>query len=145
MPKENPLRDLLGQLNQEFSLSEEFKTRVGRLIDRLDGLQLPQEQVETLMAKVRDTYERQALVEACREESHKSFDRIQSAITAYSNALNNIDRRLRQAETTLENLSSANSLSQRAREEKAVVLFDKEKARALAAFASMNSKNSRIN
>ena len=145
MPKENPLRDLLGQLNQEFSLSEEFKTRVGRLIDRLDGLQLPQEQVETLMAKVRDTYERQALVEACREESHKSFDRVQSAITAYSNALNNIDRRLRQAETTLENLSSANSLSQRAREEKAVVLFDKEKARALAAFASMNSKNSRIN
>jgi uncharacterized protein YukE len=145
MPKENPLRDLLGQLNQEFSLSEEFKTRVGRLIDRLDGLQLPQEQVETLMAKVRDTYERQALVEACREESHKSFDRIQSAITAYSNALNNIDRRLRQAETTLENLSSANSLSQRAGEEKAVVLFDKEKARALAAFASMNSKNSRIN
>jgi uncharacterized protein YukE len=145
MPKENPLRDLLGQLNQEFSLSEEFKTRVGRLIDRLDGLQLPQEQLETLMAKVRDTYERQALVEACREESHKSFDRIQSAITAYSNALNNIDRRLRQAETTLENLSSANSLSQRAREEKAVVLFDKEKARALAAFASMNSKNSRIN
>ena len=145
MPKENPLRDLLGQLNQEYSLSEEFKTRVGRLIDRLDGLQLPQEQVETLMAKVRDTYERQALVEACREESHKSFDRIQSAITAYSNALNNIDRRLRQAEATLENLSSANSLSQRAREEKAVVLFDKEKAKALAAFASMNSKNSRIN
>jgi hypothetical protein len=145
MPKENPLRDLLGQLNQEYRLSEEFKTRVGRLIDRLDGLQLPQEQVEILMAKVRDTYERQALVEACREESHKSFDRIQSAITAYSNALNNIDRRLRQAETTLENLSSTNSLSQRAREEKAVVLFDKGKARALAAFASMNSKNSRIN
>jgi uncharacterized protein YukE len=145
MPKENPLRALLGQLNQEYSLSEEFKKRVGRLIDRLDGLQLPQEQVETLMAKVRDTYERQALVEACREESHKSFDRIQSAITAYSNALSNIDRRLRQAEATLETLVSANSLSQRAREEKAVVLFDKEKARALAAFASMNSKNSRIN
>ena len=145
MPKENPLRDLLGQLNQEFGLSEEFKTRVGRLIDRLDGLQLPQEQVETLMAKVRDTYERQALVEACREESHKSFDRIQSAITAYSNALSNLDRRLRQAEATLETLVSANSLSQRAREEKAVVLFDKEKAKALAAFASMNSKNSRIN
>jgi uncharacterized protein YukE len=145
MPKENPLRALLGQLNQEYSLSEEFKKRVGRLIDRLDGLQLPQEQVETLMAKVRDTYERQALVEACREESHKSFDRIQSAITAYSNALNTIDRRLRQAEATLETLVSANSLSQRAREEKAVVLFDKEKARALAAFASMNSKNSRIN
>ena len=145
MPKENPLRALLGQLNQEYSLSEEFKNRVGRLIDRLDGLQLPQEQVETLMAKVRDTYERQALVEACREESHKSFDRIQSAITAYSNALSNIDRRLRQAEATLETLVSANSLSQRAREEKAVVLFDKEKARALAAFASMNSKNSRIN
>jgi uncharacterized protein YukE len=145
MPKENPLRALLGQLNEEYSLSEEFKKRVGRLIDRLDGLQLPQEQVETLMAKVRDTYERQALVEACREESHKSFDRIQSAITAYSNALSNIDRRLRQAEATLETLVSANSLSQRAREEKAVVLFDKEKARALAAFASMNSKNSRIN
>ena len=145
MPKENPLRALLGQLNQEYSLSEEFKNRVGRLIDRLDGLQLPQEQVETLMAKVRDTYERQALVEACREESHKSFDRIQSAIIAYSNALSNIDRRLRQAEATLETLVSANSLSQRAREEKAVVLFDKEKARALAAFASMNSKNSRIN
>ncbi len=145
MPKENPLRALLGQLNEEYSLSEEFKKRVGRLIDRLDGLQLPQEQVETLMAKVRDTYERQALVEACREESHKSFDRIQSAITAYSNALSTIDRRLRQAEATLETLVSANSLSQRAREEKAVVLFDKEKARALAAFASMNSKNSRIN
>jgi uncharacterized protein YukE len=145
MPKENPLRALLGQLNQEYSLSEEFKKRVGRLIDRLDGLQLPQEQVETLMAKVRDTYERQALVEACREESHKSFDRIQSAITAYSNALSNLDRRLRQTEATLETLVSANSLSQRAREEKAVVLFDKEKARALAAFASMNSKNSRIN
>jgi septation ring formation regulator EzrA len=143
MSKENPLRTLVEQLNQEYRLSEGFKTRVGRLIDRLDGLCLPQEQIDTLMAKIRDTYERQALVEACREESRSAFDRIQSAITAYSNALSSIDRRLRQAEAALETL--LNSYSQRAREDKAVVLFDKEKAKALAAFASMNSKNSRIN
>jgi septation ring formation regulator EzrA len=145
MPRENPLRTLLGQLNQEYSLSEEFKTRVGQLIDRLEGLNLPPEQVEILLGKVRDTYERQALVESCREESRKSLDKIQGAITAYSNALNSINQRLSQAEAALENLLNSHTPQGQVRGEKAVVPFDKEKAKALAAFANINSKNSRIN
>ncbi len=145
MSKESPLRALLGQLNQEYNLSEEFKTRVGHLIDRLDGLNLPVDQVNTLLGKVRETYERQVLVESCREESRKSLDRIQSTIQAYSSALNNVNQRLDQAEAALESLLSSNPAQQPARGEKAVVPFDKEKAKALAAFASINTKNSRVN
>ena len=145
MPKENPLRTLLGQLNQEYHLSEEFKTRVSQLIDRLEGLNLPPEQVEMLVGKVRETYERQTLVESCKQESRKSLDSIQGAITAYSNALNNINQRLNQAESALETLLNSSSVSNRVRYEKAILPFDKEKAKALAAFANINSKNSRIN
>lgn len=145
MSKANPLRLLLGQLNQEYSLSEEFKAKVGQLIDRLEGLNLPPEQIEALLGKVRDTYERQMMVESCREESRKSMDRIQGAIAAYSNALNNINERLSQAEAALEKLLSSGPASHNIREEKAILPFDKEKTKALAAFASINSKNSRIN
>jgi chromosome segregation ATPase len=148
MSKESPLSALLGQLNKEYDLSEEFKTRVTRLIERLEGLNLPPDQVQTLLGKVRETYERQVLVESCREESRKSLDRIQGAIQSYSNALNNINQRLDQAEAALENLLSSQEKARPALQhpqEGRIVPFDKEKAKALAAFASITSKNSRIN
>lgn len=145
MPKENPLRALLGQLNREYSLSEEFRTRVSQLIDRLEGLNLPPEQIEVLLGKVRETYERQRMVESCREESLKSLSRIHSAIAAYSNALNTINLRLNQAETALEKLLASSPAACPVGEDKAVVPQNKDKARALAAFASIDSKNSRIN
>jgi septation ring formation regulator EzrA len=149
MSKESPLTALLGQLNKEYSLSEEFKNRVSHLIERLEGLDLPADQLQTLLGKVRETYERQVLVESCREESRKSLERIQGAIQSYSNALNNINQRLDQAEAALENLLSTKptppSALARSSEEKSIRAFDKEKAKALAAFASISSKNSRIN
>jgi septation ring formation regulator EzrA len=149
MSKESPLSTLLGQLNKEYRLSEEFKKRVTQLIERLDGLNLPADQVQTLLGKVRETYERQVLVESCRDESRKSLERIQGAIQSYSNALNSINQRLDQAEAALESLLSSKPASlpgaARSSEAKSIVPFDKEKARALAAFASISSKNSRIN
>ena len=147
MSKESPLSTLLGQLNKEYSLSEEFKNRVTHLIERLDGLNLPDDQVQTLLGKVRETYERQVLVESCREESRKSLERIQGAIQSYSNALNNINQRLDQAEAALENLLSSKPVAALAQssEEKSIRPIDKEKAKALAAFASITSKNSRVN
>lgn len=145
MSKESPLRALLGQLNQEYELSEEFRTRVSHLIDRLESLNLPADQVKTLLGKVRETYERQVLVESCREESRKSLDRIQSTIQAYSNSLSKINQRLDQAETALENLLGTNPAEKTVRVEKTTIPFDKEKAKALAAFVSINSKNSRVN
>ena len=149
MSKESPLSALLGQLNKEYSLSGEFKNRVTQLIERLEGLNLPDEQVQVLLGKVRETYERQVLVESCREESRKSLDRVQDAIQSYSNALSNINQRLDQAEAALENLLSSKPAPPAAlagsSEEKSIRPFDKEKAKALAAFASISSKNSRIN
>lgn len=149
MSKESPLSKLLGQLNREYSLSEEFKNRVTRLVERLEGLNLPAEQVQILLGKVRETYDRQVLVESCREESRRSLDRIHSAIQSYSSALNNINQRLDQAEAALESLLSSKAavrpVPPRPSEEKAILPFDKEKARALAAFVSISSKNSRIN
>ena len=147
MSKESPLSTLLGQLNKEYSLSEEFKNRVTHLIERLEGLNLPNDQVQTLLGKVRETYERQVLVESCREESRKSLERIQGAIQSYSNALNNINQRLDQAEAALENLLSSKPAARLAQssEEKSIRPIDKEKAKALAAFASITSKNSRVN
>ena len=147
MSKESPLSALLAQLNREYSLSEEFKNRVTNLIERLEGLDLPADQVQTLLGKVRETYERQVLVESCREESRKSLERIQGAIQSYSNALSNINQRLDQAEAALENLLSSKppAALERSSEEKFIRPFDKEKAKALAAFASISSKNSRVN
>lgn len=149
MSKESPLSTLLDQLNKEYSLSEEFKKRVTQLIERLEGLNLPADQVQTLLGKVRETYERQVLVESCRDESRKSLERIQGAIQTYSNALNTINQRLDQAEAALESLLSSKPVPLRASpgpsEGKTIVPFDKEKARALSAFASISSKNSRIN
>jgi len=58
MSKESPLSALLAQLNREYSLSEEFKNRVTNLIERLEGLDLPEDQLQTLLGKVRETYER---------------------------------------------------------------------------------------
>jgi chromosome segregation ATPase len=147
MSKESPLSTLLGQLNKEYSLSEEFKNRVTHLIERLEGLNLPDDQVQTLLGKVRETYDRQVLVESCREESRKSLERIQGAIQSYSNALNNINQRLDQAEAALESLLSSKPTAPPAQgsEEKSIRPIDKEKARALAAFATISSKNSRVN
>ena len=144
MGKENPLRNYLNQLNQQFDLSPEFKSRVADLIERLNNLSLAPEQIELLAGKVRDTYERQVLLETCREESRKSLQKIQGAINAYSNALSTINQRLNQAETALESvLKSAPTVSP-VTSEKGILPFDKEKAKALIAFANMNSKNSRI-
>jgi chromosome segregation ATPase len=145
MERENPLRNYLNRLNQQYNLSAEFKSRVASLIERLSDLSLGPEQIELLAGKVRDTYERQVLIETCREESKKSLQKIQGAINAYSNALSDINRRLNQAETALENVLKSAPAVAKAVPEKGILPFDKEKARALMAFASMNSKNSRIN
>src|SRR5258706_3470773 len=149
MSKESPLSALLGQLNKEYGLSEEFKGRGTKLIERLEGLNLPADQLQTLLGKVRETYERQVLVESCREESRKSLERIQGAIQSYSNALNNINQRLDQAEAALENLLSSKPTPRpafaNAAEEKCIRPFDKQKAKALAAFASISSQHSRVN
>jgi septation ring formation regulator EzrA len=145
MVKENPLNSYLNQLNQQYNLSTEFKSRVASLMERLSELSLAPEQIDLLASKVRDTYERQVLVETCREESKKSLQKIQSAINAYSSALSVINQRLSQAETTLENVLKAAPPASKVVSEKGIMPFEKEKAKALMAFASMTSKNSRIN
>jgi len=144
MVKENPLSSYLNQLNQQYNLSTEFKSRVARMIERLSDLSLAPEQIELLACKVRDTYERQVLVETCRDESKKSLQKIQGAINAYSNALSVINQRLSQAETTLENVLKTAPPASMETSEKGILPFEKEKAKALMAFASMTSKNSRI-
>jgi len=144
MIKENPLSTYLSQLNQEYNLSTEFKSRIARLIERLTDLSLAPDQIEALAGKVRDTYERQVLVEACREESKKSLEKIQSAINAYSNALSVINQRLSQAETTLENVLKSAPPASKVTSETGVLPFEKEKAKALMQFACLTSKNSRI-
>jgi septation ring formation regulator EzrA len=144
MVKENPLANYLNQLNEQYNLSAEFKSRVARLVERLSDLSLAPEQIELLASKVRDTYERQVLVETCREESKRSLQKIQGAINAYSNALSVINQRLSQAETTLENVLKTAPAVSKPVPEKGILPFEKEKAKALLAFASMTSKNSRI-
>ena len=144
MVKENPLSSYLSQLNQEYNLSTEFKSRIARLIERLSDLSLAPDQIEALAGKVRDTYERQVLVEACREESKKSLEKIQSAINTYSNALSVINQRLSQAETTLENVLKTAPPASKVTSETGALPFEKEKAKALMAFACLTSKNGRI-
>jgi septal ring factor EnvC (AmiA/AmiB activator) len=147
MTKESPLRALLVQLNQEFALSEEFKVKVLDLIQKLEGFDLRQEQLEALSLKVRETYQRQMLVESYRGESQKSLEKIQNSITAFSSALNNINEKLNQAESALENLVQPKSsamipVEQNQRRDN---FLNKERAKAFVAFATINSKNSRIN
>ncbi|MFN8007144.1 MAG: hypothetical protein U0V70_09020 [Terriglobia bacterium] len=144
MDRENPLRNYLLQLNQQYNLSNEFKSRVAELIERLADLHLAPDQIELLACRVRETYERQVLVESCREESQKSLQKIQSAINAYSNALNTINQRLSHAEATLENVLKTSPTVPKPTPEKAVQPLEREKAKALMAFATISSKNSRI-
>jgi septation ring formation regulator EzrA len=144
MTKENPLRTLLTRLNQEYALSEEFKLKVRDLIHKLEGFDLRQEQLDALAMKVRETYQRQSLVESYRGESRKSVDRIQSSISAFSSALSNINEKLNQAETALESLLQPKSAATVPEEQKRDTVLNKERAKALVAFATINSKNSRI-
>jgi septation ring formation regulator EzrA len=145
MTKEHPLRILLAQLNQEYALSEEFKLKVLDLIQKLEGLDLRQEQLEALSIKVRESYQRQSLVESYRGESLKSLEKIQNSISAFSSALNNINEKLNQAETALESLLQPKSTSIVPVGQKQDIFLSKERAKALVAFATINSKNSRIN
>jgi DNA repair exonuclease SbcCD ATPase subunit len=145
MKKESSLRTLIYKLNTEYELSDEFKLKIFHLINRLEGFDLLPDQLEVLADKVKDTYERQVLVESCRQESRKSLERIQTSINAYSTALNNINERLTQAETALKNLLNSKSGGTLSNGEKGIAPFDKEKAKALVAFASMDSKNSKVN
>ena len=144
MTKEKPLRALLDQLNTEYDLSDEFKAKVTDLIAGLEGFDLRPEQLETLMVKVRETYERQVLVESCRKESRKSLEKLQSSVKAYSSALDNINQKLNQAEAALEILLNNRPPDILPLEQKKDTLLSKEKAKALAAFANINSKNSRV-
>jgi septal ring factor EnvC (AmiA/AmiB activator) len=144
MAKDNPLRALLNQLNEQYTLSEEFKLRVMDLIERLEGFDLRQEQLEALSAKVRETYQRQSLVESSRVESQRSIEKIQNSVAAFSTALNNISEKLNQAETALEKLLQAKPTAIAPLEQKQDSLLSKERAKALVAFATINSKNSRI-
>jgi len=144
MTKQNPLRALLSRLNEQYALSEEFKLKVMDLIERLEGFDLRQEQLETLSNKVRETYQRQSLVESSREESQRSVEKIQNSISAFSTALNNINEKLNQAETALENLLQPKPTGIAPLESKRDVLLNKERAKALVAFATINSKNSRV-
>lgn len=141
----NPLRNLLEQLNAKYRLSDEFKMKVSVMINKLDGCPLGTEQVELLAVKVKETYERQMLVETCREETLRSLEKIQSSISAYSSALNEINQKLSQAESALEKLLALRTVhAPLLKEEVRINPVDKEKARVMAAFACMNAKNSRV-
>jgi septal ring factor EnvC (AmiA/AmiB activator) len=146
--KEKPLRTLLNQLNSEYSLSEQFKTKVLALIEKLEGFNLPQEQLDALAAKIRETYKRQNLVESHRKESQKSLERIHDSIVTFSSALNNINQKLNQAETALEGVLHSKSASPPAStppvDAKRESFLSQQRAKALVAFATINSKNSRI-
>jgi hypothetical protein len=148
MTKQNPLRALLSQLNEQYSLSEEFKLKVTDLIEKLEGLDLRQEQLEALSNKVRETYRRQHLLESSRAGSQRSVEKIQNSIAAFSSTLNNINEKLNQAEVALGSLlqtKPTNIVPEISAQEKRDALLNKERAKALVAFATMNSKNSRIN
>ena len=145
MTKEHPLRALLIQLDQEFVLSEEFKLKVLDLIQKLEGFDLRQEQLAALSIKVRETYQRQSLVESYRGESQKSLEKIQNSISAFSSTVYNINEKLNQAETALENLLQPKSTGIVPVEPTRDIFLSKERAKALVAFATLNSKNSRIN
>jgi septation ring formation regulator EzrA len=145
MTKEHPLRALLVQLDREYALSEEFKLKVLDVIQRLEGFDLRQEQLEALCIKIRETYERQSLVESCRGESRKSLEKIQNSISAFSSALNNINEKLNQAESALEGLLQPKPTTIAPVDQNRDLFFNKERAKALVAFATINSKNSRIN
>ena len=144
MTKEKPLRALLDQLNTEYSLSDEFKIKVSDLIARLEETDLPEERLQILALKVRETYQRQALVESYRKESRKSLEKLQSSVTAYLSELDTINQKLNQAEAALEILLNTRPTATVPLEEKKDTLASKEKAKALAAFANINSKNSRV-
>ena len=144
MTKEKPLWALLNQLNTEYNLSDEFKKKVLHLVARLEGFDLQQEHLEPLALKLRETCERQVLVESCRKESQKSVEKLQGRIMAYLTALDHINQKLSQAETALGLLLSTRSTGLVALEDKKETLVSKEKAKALAAFANINSKNSRV-
>ncbi|MEW5975580.1 MAG: hypothetical protein AB1898_07220 [Acidobacteriota bacterium] len=141
MPNDSSLRRLLEQLNQQYQISPEFKKRVSDLIDRIDGFSLHPDQVAVLESKLRETYERQVLVETCRSESQKSLERIRDKVQDYSDTLTDINHKLNQAENALGNLLSFQTQPDPAAPRPA----DNVRAKALAAFASINSKNSRIN
>ena len=144
MTKEKPLRALLDQLNTEYSLSDEFKIKVSDLIARLEETDLPEERLQILALKVRETYQRQALVESYRKESRKSLEKLQSSVTSYLSELDTINQKLNQAEAALEILLNTRPTATVPLEEKKDTLVSKEKAKALAAFANINSKNSRV-
>ena len=144
MTKEKPLRALLDQLNTEYSLSDEFKIKVSDLIARLEETDLPEERLQILALKVRETYQRQALVESYRKESRKSLEKLQSSVTACLSELDTINQKLNQAEAALEILLNTRPTATVPLEEKKDTLVSKEKAKALAAFANINSKNSRV-
>ena len=114
------------------------------MVARLEGFDLQQEHLEPLALKLRETYERQVLVESCRKESQKSVEKLQGRIMAYLTALDHINQKLSQAETALGLLLSTRSTGLVALEDKKETLVSKEKAKALAAFANINSKNSRV-
>ena len=139
-----PLWALVDQLNREYDLSDEFKIKVLDLIARLEGFHLQPEQLEVLELKVRETYERQALVESCRKESQKSLEKLQSSVIAYSSALDSINLKLNDAEAALEILLNSKPADILPLEEKKDTCVTIEKAKALAAFANINSKNSRV-
>ncbi len=148
MNKENPLRDLVDRLNTQYKLSPDFKHKVTRLIEKLDGFPLGPEQMEVLAGKLRETYHRQVLIEACREDGLKSLDKIQLSLNAYSNALNEITQRLNQAEVALERLLTLKSKAPDPPpppENKGIAPFDKQKAKAMIAFVNLNSKSGRLN
>jgi hypothetical protein len=147
MNKGNPLRDLVDRLNAEFKLSEDFKLKVTHMIEKLDGYLLGAQQVELLSNKIRETYQRQVLIEACREESLRSLERIQLSLSAYSNALNEIGRRLTQAEVTLDRLVSLKAkvlVVDPSNENHSITPHDKQKAKAMIAFVNLDAKSGRI-
>ena len=103
--------------------------------------------MELLSSKIRETYQRQVLIEACREESLKSLEKIQLSINTYSHALSEIGRRLNQAEVTLDrlvNLKPKTSAATLPPENRCITTYDKEKAKAMIAFANLDSKSGRI-
>ncbi|HVN79653.1 MAG TPA: hypothetical protein VMW38_11700, partial [Terriglobia bacterium] len=77
----------------------------------------------------------------------KSLEKIQLSLSAYSNALNEIGRRLAQAEVTLDRLVSLKAKTlvvETPNETRSVTSQDKQKAKAMIAFVNLDAKSGRI-
>ncbi len=144
MPKENHFQKLLDELNQKYLLSDEFKRKVADLLERIQVMNLPSEQLEIVADKVRETYQRQNLLDSFRRESVKALEKMRESINSSSITLNQVNEELCKAEAAIRSLLNSKSPPLSQKPEKSIRAKE-DRARAMAAFLSIDSKNSRIN